>query len=224
MKKFYRNRYSSFLSTLAGKKNERQEEENARKEAEAKKKEKIRLKAIGDAAEIKSKFLEPRPQVPTIEEMAMIEAAAKPVLVVGNQVVKRRPLDRIEAQVPVESPGLGPATQSDMQKRQLRSSRSNRRSLSNSGMGQMNSIGKIYQNGKKSKRTGSRSSNRSKGGDTNGLPPLSIKKQSSSSKMTPILQRNRTLTPSASRKARDINTNAVVMSAEDQAAFDEKLE
>jgi hypothetical protein len=172
MKKFYRNRYSSFLSTLAGKKNERQEEENARKEAEMKKKEKIRLKAIGDTNEIKSKFMEARPQVPTADEMAMIEMQAKAVLVVGNQVVKRKPM---EVLMPIESPGLGPSTQSDMQKRQLRSSRSNRRSLSNTGMGQMNSIGKIYQNGKKPKRTGSRSSNRSKGGDS-GLPPLSIKK------------------------------------------------
>jgi len=126
------------------------------------------------------------------------------VIVVGNQVVKRKPIE-----IPTESPimAAGPAQpHSDMQKRQLRSSRSNRRSLSNSGM-TMNSIGKIYQNGKKLKRTGSRSSNRSK----EGLPPLSLKKQNSSSKMS---VRNRTLTPQASRKERNIKIN-VVMTPED---------
>ena len=73
MKKFYRNRYSSFLSTLAGKKNAAQELENERKEAEVKKKEKIRTKALGDINQIKSKFMEERPAIPSAEEMALLE-------------------------------------------------------------------------------------------------------------------------------------------------------
>jgi membrane-bound ClpP family serine protease len=48
MKKFYRNRYTSFIKTLAEQKSRKlqAEESQAKKDAEAKKKEKIKSKVI----------------------------------------------------------------------------------------------------------------------------------------------------------------------------------
>jgi hypothetical protein len=46
MKKFYRNRYTSFIKTLAEQKSRQAEESLAKKDAEAKKKEKIKSKVI----------------------------------------------------------------------------------------------------------------------------------------------------------------------------------
>ena len=69
MRKFYRNRYSSFMAALTEKKKLEQEEHKQVKEHEEKRKRKIKEKVIGDAAAIKSKFMEEKQHIPTADEL-----------------------------------------------------------------------------------------------------------------------------------------------------------
>lgn len=73
MKKFYRNRYTSFIKTLAEQKSRKlqAEESLAKKDAEAKKKEKIKSKVI-DASQIQSKFMQPKSLIQE-EDFTMIQ-------------------------------------------------------------------------------------------------------------------------------------------------------
>lgn len=58
MRKFYRNRHSSFLQALVEQKAKKEQEEKAVKEAEDKKKQAIKKKVLGDQSRIKAKVFE----------------------------------------------------------------------------------------------------------------------------------------------------------------------
>ena len=58
MRKFYRNRYNSFLQALAEQKNKKQEEEKAIQEKELKRKQKVTQKVLGDVSRVRSKLFD----------------------------------------------------------------------------------------------------------------------------------------------------------------------
>lgn len=58
MRKFYRNRYSSFLQALTEQKAKKEAEEKAVREAAEKKKLKVAQKVLGDGSRIRSKLFE----------------------------------------------------------------------------------------------------------------------------------------------------------------------
>lgn len=58
MRKFYRNRYNSFLQALAEQKAKKEQEEKAIKEAAEKKKQKVTQKVLGDVNRVKSKLFD----------------------------------------------------------------------------------------------------------------------------------------------------------------------
>ena len=62
MRKFYRNRYSSFLQALTKQKSEKEEQEKAIKEAAEKKKQKVTQKALGDVSRVRSKIFDTNTQ------------------------------------------------------------------------------------------------------------------------------------------------------------------
>lgn len=59
MRKFYRNRHSSFLQALVAQKAKKEQDEQAVREAAEKKKQKITQKVLGDGSRIRSKVFEP---------------------------------------------------------------------------------------------------------------------------------------------------------------------
>ncbi len=59
MRKFYRNRHTSFLQALVEQKTKKEQEDKAVKEAAEKKKQKITQKVLGDGSRIRSKLFEP---------------------------------------------------------------------------------------------------------------------------------------------------------------------
>jgi len=67
MRKFYRNRYNSFLQALAEQKSKKEQEEKAIKEAAEKKKQKVTQKVLGDVSRVRSKLFDS--QARTNEEM-----------------------------------------------------------------------------------------------------------------------------------------------------------
>ena len=66
MKKFYRNRYTSFIKTLAEQKAKKEEEQKEKLSAALKQKEKIKAKAV-DPVNIQSKLMQPKKELPEEE-------------------------------------------------------------------------------------------------------------------------------------------------------------
>ena len=62
MRKFYRNRYSSFLQGLKEQKLKKEDAERAIKEAAEKKKQKVTQKVLGDPSRVRSKLFESNTQ------------------------------------------------------------------------------------------------------------------------------------------------------------------
>ena len=60
MRKFYRNRHTSFLQALVAQKAKKEQDEKAIKDKEEKRKQKVTQKVIGDGSRIKPKLYDPR--------------------------------------------------------------------------------------------------------------------------------------------------------------------
>ena len=58
MRKFYRNRHSSFLQALAEQKAKKEQEEKAVREKEEKRKKQVTQKVLGDISQVRSKLFE----------------------------------------------------------------------------------------------------------------------------------------------------------------------
>ena len=59
MRKFYRNRHTSFLQALSENKNKKEKEEKALREAEERLRLKVKQAVLGDGSRIRSKVFDP---------------------------------------------------------------------------------------------------------------------------------------------------------------------
>lgn len=62
MRKFYRNRHSSFLQALSENKNKKEKEERALREAEERLRLQVKQAVLGDGSRIRSKVFDPQPR------------------------------------------------------------------------------------------------------------------------------------------------------------------
>ena len=211
MRQFYRNRHASFLQGLQDQKAKKEKDEQAIKQAEERKQQKIKQQVLGDESRIRSKFKEALAPMKSGDDNSFIETNS-------TQAATTVPA----ALASLNKTQLNSTTKSNTSNSQQTSANNIRRGNSISSLSHV----EISNSGQKRQKPESRGSTRAV--STKGVEkktPESANQDALANRSAQNFNRGRTLTPKVNKTSNvTVNKAAASQTAEEKLAFDEKRE